>query len=63
MWVSPRKAAQSRWDEHKRSKHWWGEVQQKTELYTFPDREMAETAEALMIKKQKPKYNKQHSMV
>jgi len=53
---------QNRWDEHKRTKQWWGEVHQKTELYTYPDREMAETAEAVMIKKQRPKYNKQHNM-
>jgi len=53
---------QDRWKEHERSKGWWGEVSQKAEFYQYPDRSMAETAEALMIKKQRPKYNKQHNM-
>jgi len=60
--IAEQSRLQNRWDEHKRSKQWWGEVHQKTEMYTYPDREMAETAEALMIKKQRPKYNKQHNM-
>lgn len=60
--IAEKTRLQNRWKEHERSKHWWGEVQQKTELYTYPDRDMAETAEALMIKKQRPKYNKQHNM-
>ena len=59
--IAEKSRVQDRWKEHERSKQWWGQVQQKSELYTYPDRAMAETAEALMIKKQKPKYNIQHN--
>lgn len=51
----------TRWSEHARSKKWWGEVAQKRVVDTFPDRDMAETAEALMIRNKKPRYNIQHN--
>ena len=61
--IAEKTRLQDRWGEHARSKSWWGEVHQKSEIYTYPDRDMAETAEALMIRKQRPKYNKQHNNV
>lgn len=54
-----------RWGEHRREKPWWNEVDEvsgKVELDTYPDEPTARTAEALLIKKHKPKYNKQHNM-
>lgn len=50
-----------RWSEHQRSKKWWGEVARREVVDTFPDRDSAETAEALMIRRKKPRYNVQHN--
>lgn len=50
-----------RWSEHARSKGWWCDVARKEIVDTFPDRETAETAEALAIKRQRPRYNIQHN--
>lgn len=50
-----------RWDEHKRTKPWWHEVADMKEVDSYPDRYLAETAEAMLIRKHKPKHNKQHN--
>lgn len=50
-----------RWDEHRRDKPWWSEVADMKEIDSYPDRHLAETAEAMLIRKQRPKYNKQHN--
>jgi hypothetical protein len=54
---------ETRWAEHARSKSWWPEVARKEIVQTWPDRETAETAEALTIKKLKPRYNIQHNPI
>jgi hypothetical protein len=50
-----------RWDEHRRTKPWWDEVADMKEVDSYPDRALAETAEAMLIRKRQPKYNKQHN--
>lgn len=53
---------EDRWSEHARTKKWWREVHGTPSVVaTFPDRDTAETAEALAIKKHRPRYNVQHN--
>lgn len=52
---------EERWKEHARTKDWFGEVADIHEVDQYSDRYLAETAEEMMIKKRRPKYNKQHS--
>lgn len=51
----------ARWAEHARSKPWWCDVANKQVIDVFPDRDTAETAEALTIRKHRPLHNKQHN--
>lgn len=62
--IAEAERVETRWSEHARSKKWWCDVDPKhgkKVVGTFPDRETAETAEAMAIKKHHPKYNKQHN--
>lgn len=52
---------ETRWAEHSREKPWWPEVADKKIIDHLPDGYLAETAEALAIRKHKPKYNKTHN--
>lgn len=52
---------ETRWAEHSREKPWWSEVADKQVIDHLPDGYLAETAEALAIRKYKPKYNKTHN--
>jgi len=51
----------ARWAEHARSKPWWCDVARKEVVDVYPDRDTAETAEALTIRKRRPVHNKQHN--
>lgn len=51
----------ARWAEHARSKAWWCDVARKEVVDVYPDRDTAETAEALAIRKRRPVHNKQHN--
>lgn len=52
---------EERWKEHARTKSWFGEVADMHEVDQYKDRYLAETAEEMMIKRRRPKYNKQHN--
>jgi len=51
----------ARWKEHAADKWWWDQVERKDVIDTYPDEKTALTAEAVLIRKQRPKYNKQHN--
>jgi len=47
-----------RWKQHAKAQPWWGEMRRLTVDEWFDRREDAETAEALAVKAERPKYNK-----
>lgn len=52
-----------RWKRHAKQQPWWDEMKRLAADEWFDSREEAEAAEAVAIRAEKPKYNKQHATV